>query len=437
MQTRLDNNDTLAQEKREIADSVLRRCVHCGFCNATCPTYAVTGNELDGPRGRIYLIKQALESGTATRLTQQHLDRCLTCMACESTCPSGVRYHSLLDIGREAVDTQVRRPWREALQRAVLRAVVSRPRVLALLARLAGLIRFALPATWQSRLPPSPNTVQVPAPGHSHHAAISSEHQSPRQVVMLGGCAETVLTPATRTAAMRVLATQQITTREVRGAGCCGALHFHFGDRAGGLERARRNVDALADALDDGASYVVSTASGCGAFIRDYTEILHHDPDYHERAHRVSTAHRDVCEILNLDLLSSATRAAPAAATATAFHCPCTMQHAQGLDDRVPAVLAAAGIDSLKAPGPARCCGSAGAYSVLQPGMASTLGAWRAEQLTATGAARILTANVGCQQHLARFTQLPVQHWLEAVAAQLDAAAAADASPPVGEPLPR
>jgi glycolate oxidase iron-sulfur subunit len=423
MQTHLDESTGLARPDRARAEQVLRRCVHCGFCNATCPTYAVTGNELDGPRGRIYLIKQALETGKATRLTQRHLDRCLTCMACETTCPSGVRYHELLDVGRTFVDARVRRPWRDGLLRRALRTVVSRPRLFALLFRAGRVARPLLPPAWRERLDVARPLAPSAPPGDRAASARATPPDAasaiPASVVTLRGCVQPTLAPGTNAAAARVLAHQGTRWQEIRGAGCCGALHFHFGDRARALRLARRNVKALCAALDAGARHVVSTASGCGAFIREYGALLADDPGCADDARRVSEAHRDLSQVLDID--SVARLPAPAApAPAAAFHCPCTLAHGQGLEGRVPALLEAAGIPLRAVPGPSRCCGSAGAYAALEPAMAATLGRDRAGLLQASGAERILTANVGCQHHMARFTERPVHHWIEALAERID-----------------
>jgi glycolate oxidase iron-sulfur subunit len=427
MQTDLDLNAALDRSQRERADAVLRRCVHCGFCNATCPTYALTGNELDGPRGRIYLIKQALERNEATRLTQRHLDRCLSCMACETTCPSGVRYHDLLDIGREFVDAHVRRPWHEALLRAVLRTVASRPRVFAVLMRLGRLMRPLLPPRLRAQVPAA-----APSSSRRHRRPRSKEARRRERVVdpggavtgdhvvTLAGCVQPTLSPATNIAAARVLEHQGLALRQIRGAGCCGALHFHFGDRRRAMDRVRRNVTELDGALIAGAAHVLTTASGCGAFIRDYGDLLADDPRYSAAARRVSDAHRDIAEVIDPALWRTPPGPDGDAAPAAAFHCPCTLQHAQGLATRVPQVLQAAGITLAAVAGPARCCGSAGAYAVLQPEMADALGKARAQALLDTGAPRLLTANVGCQHHLARHAGTPVQHWVELLAERLD-----------------
>ncbi|WP_422777603.1 glycolate oxidase subunit GlcF [Pseudomonas mediterranea] len=401
---------TLSEEARQLpraeeAESILRTCVHCGFCNATCPTYQLLGDELDGPRGRIYLIKQVLEGNPVTAKTQQHLDRCLSCRNCETTCPSGVDYHNLLDIGRAVVDAAVERPLGQRLLREGLRAVVPNPSMFKGLVLGGRVFRPWLPDTLRGKLPRHvPAAKPRPVTRHT------------RQVLMLEGCVQPSLSPNTNAAAARVLDRLGISVTPVAEAGCCGAVDYHLDAQAVGLDRARRNIDAWWPSIANGAEAIVQTASGCGAFIKDYGHLLSSDPTYAEKAKKVSALAKDLVEVLREEPLEKLSIHSD---QRLAFHCPCTLQHAQKLGGAVEAVLTKLGFNLTQVPDSHLCCGSAGTYSITQPELSRQL---RDNKLNALESGRpdvIVTANIGCQSHLDSAGRTPVRHWIEWVEAAL------------------
>ncbi|AZV26650.1 glycolate oxidase iron-sulfur subunit [Pseudomonas syringae] len=401
---------TLSPQARQLpraeeAERILRTCVHCGFCNATCPTYQLLGDELDGPRGRIYLIKQVLEGSEVTAKTQQHLDRCLSCRNCETTCPSGVDYHNLLDIGRAVVDAAVPRPLGQRLLREGLRSVVPNPRLFKGLVNGGQMFRALLPDALQDKLPR--NAVMPASRPVIRHA---------RQVLMLEGCVQPGLSPNTNAAAARVLDRLGISVIPVREAGCCGAVDYHLDAQATGLDRARHNIDAWWPAIERGAEAIVQTASGCGAFIKDYGHLLGADPVYAEKARRVSTLARDLVEVLRDEPLESLGIHAD---QRLAFHCPCTLQHAQKLGGAVESVLTRLGFNLTTVPDAHLCCGSAGTYSLTQPTLARQLREQKLNALESGHPDVIVTANIGCQAHLDGAGRTPVRHWVELVDAAL------------------
>ena len=384
-----------------IAESVLRSCVHCGMCNATCPTYHLTGDELDGPRGRIYLIKQALEGEAVSRLTQVHLDRCLSCRACETTCPSGVEYHRLLDVGREVVaEAAPERPWRERLVRWALRNLAGRPPLLAGLVWLGRALRFALPSGLASKVPA--RIEPGPAPRAVHG----------RRMTQLRGCVQSATAAHFNAATVRVFDHVGVSLRDTPGVRCCGALAFHNDAPDEARALARRNIDAWTAALDARAEAIVVNASGCAAFIRDYPDVLADDPAYAAKARRVAEMVRDPVEVLR------ATPPTPDRAPAQpriAVHDPCTLRNGPGLAGAVAQLLAGLGYDPQPVADPHLCCGSAGAYSILQPEFAGRLRTEKLAALTACAPQTIFTANIGCWMHLGGASPTPVRHWLEAV----------------------
>ena len=400
MQTDLSDQARLLPRAEE-AERILRSCVHCGFCNATCPTYQLLGDELDGPRGRIYLIKQVLEGQAVTRHTQEHLDRCLSCRNCESTCPSGVDYHNLLDIGRAVVDQAVPRPPQQRWLRGGLRALAPHPRTFKALVQLGQHLRPLLPQDLRSKLP-----------RQIHAAGARPLRNHARQVLMLEGCVQPGLSPNTNAAAARVLDRLSIGVTAVRQAGCCGAVDYHLDDQARGLQRARHNIDAWWPAIEAGAEAIVQTASGCGAFIKDYAHLLEQDPNYAAKARTVSALAKDLVEVL---------RAEPLEALGVntdlrlAFHCPCTLQHAQKLGGVTEALLRRLGFHLTDVPDSHLCCGSAGTYSVTQPVLARRLRDERLNALESGHPEVIATANIGCQNHLDGAGRTPVRHWIELV----------------------
>ncbi|PNB72375.1 glycolate oxidase iron-sulfur subunit [Pseudomonas sp. GW456-E7] len=401
---------TLSESARHLpraaeAESILRTCVHCGFCNATCPTYQLLGDELDGPRGRIYLIKQVLEGNDVTQKTQQHLDRCLSCRNCETTCPSGVDYHNLLDIGRAVVDAAVPRPLGQRLLREGLRQTVPHPDLFKSLVNGGQVFRALLPDTLQSKLPrhappakPRPMTLRA------------------RQVLMLEGCVQPGLSPNTNAAAARVLDRLGISVIATREAGCCGAVDYHLDAQAAGLDRARRNIDAWWPGIEKGAEAIVQTASGCGAFIKDYGHLLASDPAYADKAKKVSELARDLVEVLRDEPLE---KLGIHASQRLAFHCPCTLQHGQKLGGAVEALLTGLGFNLTSVPDGHLCCGSAGTYSLTQPELSRQLRDNKLNALESGHPEVIVTANIGCQSHLDGAGRTPVRHWIELVEAAL------------------
>ena len=387
--------------RAEEAERILRSCVHCGFCNATCPTYQLLGDELDGPRGRIYLIKQMLEGNEVTAKTQQHLDRCLTCRNCETTCPSGVQYHNLLDIGRELVEQAVPRPLSERLLRQGLRAVVPRPALFKALTQTGLALRPLLPAALKAKLPREIRPAK-PRPAQQHT----------RRVLMLEGCVQPGLSPNTNAATARVLDRLGIGVTPIREAGCCGAVDYHLNAQEAGLQRARQNIDAWWPAIEAGAEAIVQTASGCGAFVKDYGHLLAGDPAYATKAARVSALAKELVEVLQGEALE---KLQVRAQQRLAFHCPCTLQHAQKLGGAVEGVLSRLGFGLTAVPDGHLCCGSAGTYSLTQPELSRQLRDNKLNALESGKPDAIVTANIGCQTHLDGAGRTPVRHWIELV----------------------
>lgn len=385
----------------EEAERILRSCVHCGFCNATCPTYQLLGDELDGPRGRIYLIKQVLEGNEVTAKTQQHLDRCLTCRNCETTCPSGVQYHNLLDIGRGVVEKAVPRPLSERVLREGLRLVVPRPTLFKALTQAGQVFRPILPSSLKNKLPREVR-VAKPRPGVQHA----------RRVLMLEGCVQPGLSPNTNAATARVLDRLGISVTPIREAGCCGAVDYHLNAQEQGLQRARQNIDAWWPAVESGAEAIVQTASGCGAFVKDYGHLLAGDPGYAAKAERVSALAKDLVEVLRSEPLE---QLGVDGGLNLAFHCPCTLQHAQKLGGAVEGVLSRLGFHLTGVPDGHLCCGSAGTYSLTQPALSKQLRDNRLNALESGKPDVIVTANIGCQTHLDGAGRTPVRHWIELV----------------------
>ncbi|MFU2489345.1 glycolate oxidase subunit GlcF [Thauera sp. WH-1] len=400
MQTNLSER-ARALPGADVAESVLRTCVHCGFCNATCPTYQLLGDELDGPRGRIYLMKQMFEGGEVSASTRLHLDRCLTCRNCETTCPSGVQYHKLLDLGRAAIEAWAPRPLGEVVQRKLLRTVVPRPTLFKTLVQAGEAVRPLLPSGLASKLPRRIKNAK-PRPGPRHA----------RKVLMLEGCAQPGLSPNTNAAAARVLDRLGISVVAAAEAGCCGAVDFHLNAQDAGLARARRNIDAWWPAVEAGAEAIVQTASGCGAFVKEYGFVLRDDPAYAQKAARVSELAKDLVEVLGQEQLETL---GVRADKRLAFHCPCTLQHAQKLGGTVEGVLGRLGFSLTPVPDSHLCCGSAGTYSITQPELSRRLRDNKLDALESGKPDLIVTANIGCQTHLDGAGRTPVRHWIEIV----------------------
>jgi glycolate oxidase iron-sulfur subunit len=404
MQTNLAPRYKNTPEGQE-AEAILRNCVHCGFCTATCPTYQLLGDELDGPRGRIYLIKQVFEGATPTRKTQLHLDRCLTCRNCESTCPSGVQYGHLIDIGRKVVDEQVPRPLMEKVVRTALKEGLPSP-LFGPAMKMGQLVRDLLPATLKNK---------VPAP---QKAGVWPTRTHARKVLMLVGCVQPAMAPNINAATARVLDAAGIETVVAAKAGCCGAVKFHLNDHDGGKAEMRANIDAWWPHIESGAvEAIVMNASGCGVTVKEYGHTLRHDPAYAAKAARISELTKDLSELLPtlLPALKHRVAANPKVTSGQlAFHPPCTLQHGQKLKGGVEQHLGALGFKvSVAACEAHLCCGSAGTYSVLNPELAHQLRDRKLGHLGALAPSTIVSANIGCITHLQSGTATPVRHWVE------------------------
>jgi len=392
------------------AESILRSCVHCGFCTATCPTYQLLGDELDGPRGRIYLMKQVMEGVAPTRETQRHLDRCLTCRNCESTCPSGVQYGHLVDIGRALVDERVERPLGERLLRGALREGLTRRWLFDPAMRIGQALRPVLPSTLQAKVPQRRAAGARPVRDHA------------RKVLLLDGCVQPAMVPAIDAATVRVLDALGIQSIVAPRTGCCGAIRHHLNDAAGALDDARRNIDAWWPWIEAGrVESIVVNASGCGAMLLDYAHLLRDDAAYAAKAARVTAIVKDLAVFLGAERerLAAMAAAAPPPADGdplprrVVFHPPCTLQHAQQVRGAVEALLTACGA-MLQPIGESHlCCGSAGTYSVLQPELSRQLRDRKLGHLQADAPEAILSANIGCLTHLQSGTRTPVRHWIE------------------------
>ena len=406
MQTRLADFIRDTPEGRE-ADAILRKCVHCGFCTATCPTYLLLGDENDGPRGRIYLVKQILEGAAVTAKTQLHLDRCLTCRACETTCPSGVRYGRLADIGRKLVEERVARPVWQRLMRHAIAEVLPRRFLFASLLKLGQLARPLLPARLAEKVPAAtPAAGAWPAPRHA------------RKMLALAGCVQPALSPDINAAAARVLDRIEVSLVEARGAGCCGGLRFHLNYQEAGLDDMRALIDRWWPHIEAGAEAIVMTASGCGVTVKEYGHLLQHDARYAAKAARVSAMTRDISEVLDAEF----NRLEPMLGKPggrVAFHPPCTLQHGQNIKGVSERLLERAGFELTPVPDAHLCCGSAGTYSILQPELAESLKRNKLSALGSGGPELIATANIGCLAHLQSGTGLPVRHWIVALEGQL------------------
>ncbi len=387
------------------AESILRKCVHCGFCNATCPTYQLTGDELDGPRGRIYLIKQMLEGNAATSKTQFHLDRCLTCRSCETTCPSGVEYGRLLEIGRNEVEANIKRPLLEKAKRAAIRQLVPYPRRFKLAMKLSHLLKPVLPASLQKKILPKQQASSWPQNNHN------------KRMLMLDGCVQPSMAPNINAAAASVLDSLGVSLINVEQVGCCGAIDIHLGAPESGLAQVKRNINAWWPEVENSVVGLVVTASGCGATVKEYGHLLRNDSEYAGKAKRISELAMDSIEAVEFCLHhqseKSLTDLRNTKYQKVAFHSPCTLQHGQQIKGRVERVLVNAGFELTQVADAHLCCGSAGTYSLLQPEMSQKILGNKLNALQAGKPDVIATANIGCYSHMLPSAEVPVVHWLE------------------------
>ena len=415
MQTQLADFIANTPEGRE-ADTILRSCVHCGFCTATCPTYQLLGDEDDGPRGRIYLIKSVLEGNEATALTQLHLDRCLTCRACETTCPSGVNYHRLLDIGRGEVEKQVPRSLIQRATRWLLLTIMPRRWLFSPLMKTGQWLRPLMPAFLEEKIPP--RTTVRPTPAANRHS---------RKMLLLEGCVQPAMAPNINAATARVLDALGISLEPAPGAGCCGALRQHLNAQEAARDDMRRNIDVWWPALDTGAEAVVINTSGCAPQIKDYATLLADDPQYSMKAETISRSSFDIAEVLQREQEQLLEKLAVSTSRWTgckvAFQSPCTLQHGQSITGVVERLLNAAGCELVPVADGHLCCGSAGTYSIFQPTLSKQLRTNKVSALTAGQPAVIATANIGCMSHLQPAVNIPVRHWIEIIDEALTGAA--------------
>ncbi|MBP6367755.1 MAG: glycolate oxidase subunit GlcF [Nitrosomonas sp.] len=405
MQTKLADFIKNLPEGQE-ADAILRSCVHCGFCLATCPTYQILGNELDSPRGRIYLMKQMLEGQPITQKTQLHLDRCLTCRACETTCPSGVRYGELVDISRDIIEKQVKRDLRSVVVRYTLRKILPNTSIFGGLLKVGQSVRPFLPAILKKSIPERAKLTKVwPAARHA------------RKMFVLDGCVQPALAPNINIASASVLDKLGISLVKAANAGCCGAVAYHLNDQQDGLNYMRRNIDAWWPSVEKKeVEAIIVTASGCGVTVKEYGHLLRHDSVYAEKAATISTLAKDISEILhaelgNLQRLFS--QKPPVLKTKLSFHSPCTLQHGMQIRGVVEEILQAAGFELSYVANAHLCCGSAGTYSILQPELSQQLLKNKLAALESSNPDHIATANIGCLMHLKSGAALPVKHWIE------------------------
>ena len=384
------------------AEAILRKCVHCGFCLATCPTYRLLGDELDSPRGRIYLMKQALEGAPVTERTQLHLDRCLTCRSCETTCPSGVQYGRLVDIGRELVEEKVPRAPLERFKRwALRRALLIRP-LFALGLGLGRLLRSVLPESLANQVPERREAGAWPAARHA------------RRMLVLRGCVQPAIAPSIDAAAARVLDRLGISLLVAEGSGCCGAVSHHLGAPREALDFVRANIEAWWPHVEGGAEAIVMTASGCGAMVAEYGHLLRNDPAYAAKAERITALSKDLAEVLAAESEALAKLVAPASTPQkVAYHAPCSQQHGLKVRGTAESILRVAGLELTAVPDAHLCCGSAGTYSILQPELSRSLVRNKLRALMTGKPDVIATANIGCLTHLESAAVRPVRHWIE------------------------
>lgn len=400
MQTTIDEALKNTPEGLE-AERILRSCVHCGFCTATCPTYRLLGDELDGPRGRIYLIKGLLEGKVTSDKTQMHLDRCLTCLACETSCPSGVEYGHLLDIGRQLINKKVKRTFTDRTYRYLLRKILPYSGRVSFLLRLGRGIRFILPNKFHRMIP------------EDKRVRVTESARYKRKMILFSGCVQSSLSPATNCASTGVLNRLGVETIVSHGESCCGAINHHMAVDDSGLSFIKNNIDAWWPYIEEGIEAIVISASGCGAMIKDYGYILRNDVDYKDRAHRVSMMARDISEIIVTEDIEKLKKIIKVNIKKYAFQNPCSLQHGQKIKAETENLLKELGYQIENIEDTNQCCGSAGTYSLLQTNLSEELRRKKISTLEAAKPDLIMTANIGCQLHLQQATDIPVKHWIE------------------------
>jgi len=404
MQTNLLKNILETPQGQE-ADSILRSCVHCGFCTATCPTYQLLGDELDSPRGRIYLIKQVLEGEPASDKTRSHLDRCLTCRSCETTCPSGVKYGRLIDIGREAIEKQTSRSLIERTRRYALRKIIPYPERFSFLLMLGNTFKTFLPGALKQKIPEINMAGQWPTT------------KNKRKMLVLEGCVQQTVSAQTNVSTANVLSKLGIQLIQQKKVKCCGAVSQHLSASDEAIKTIKQNIDNWWHHINNGIEAIVITASGCGVMVKDYAHLLEHDEYYALKAKKVSTLAKDISEIIAAENLAAC--APQNKETTVAFHSPCTLQHGLKLNGVVEKILTDAGYHLTQVSDAHLCCGSAGTYSILQAELSKKLLNNKISALQKNHPDIIATANIGCQMHLSSESDKPVKHWIELVEAAL------------------
>lgn len=406
MQTKLIPLYQESEDGQE-AEAILRNCVHCGFCNATCPSYQVLSNELDGPRGRIYLIKEMLEGGEVSEETRLHLDRCLSCRACETTCPSGVKYHRLLDIGRAIINEKLpRSPFAKA-QRQVLSKLLASPALFKSLLQVGRSLKPLLPKAVQVKIP-AEQTVE---------SALPTSRESSRRVLLLDGCVQDALAPNINLATRKVLNGFGIQWKSISKASCCGSASFHLDEVVSAKEQARATIDAWWPLVEKGGiEAILINASGCGLFVKEYVDLFASDKGYREKARHIASLAKDPSEFLVHEDWPRVITNVEGGADRVAFHPPCTLQHGQKIKGVVEEIITRSGTQVLGFSDMHLCCGSAGTYSILQSAISSELKQRKISNIESVKPEVILTANIGCQSHLSTESSVPVRHWLEFVA---------------------
>lgn len=390
------------------AEEIIRKCVHCGFCTATCPTYQLLGDERDSPRGRIYMIKSLLEGNDVSEQSRFHLDRCLTCRACETVCPSGVEYGKLVDIGRQELKrTLPRRTLSQRVMRNLLHATIPYPQRIQFFVRLGQVCRDFLPKKIKAKIPPART---LPAAPQSAFA---------RKVILVEGCVQQGLTPLTNALTKQILARLEIECITVQQESCCGALSQHLDFEEQSKRFMQNNIDAWMPFVEQGVEAIISTASGCGSMIKEYAHHLKFEAPYESKAQKVSGMCRDIGEYLSEQDLSRFTVNTPA--KKIAFHSPCSLQHGQKLAGQTEKLLSLLGYELVPVKDSHLCCGSAGTYSILQPELSDELRQNKLNNLLAHQPDCIVTANIGCQLHLQETANVPVRHWVELLEEHNDA----------------